>query len=64
MSGADTPLALPSHETVRRSGGSLWNSVRTAVDRNNEQGSLGATIAAVLVLTGTIGALYLPLFLR
>jgi hypothetical protein len=32
------------------------------MDPNNQQGSLGATIAAVLVLTGTIGALYLPLF--
>ena len=33
------------------------------MDRNNDQGSLRATVAAVLVLTGTIGALYLPLFL-
>jgi hypothetical protein len=33
------------------------------MDRNNDQGSLGATIAAVLVLAGTVGVLYLPLFL-
>jgi hypothetical protein len=33
------------------------------MDRNNDQGSLGVAIAAVLVLTGTISALYLPLFL-
>ena len=33
------------------------------MDRNNDQGSLGAAIAAVLALTGAIGALYLPLFL-
>jgi hypothetical protein len=36
---------------------------RTAMDRDNGQGSLGATITAVLVLTGTVGVLYLPLFL-
>jgi hypothetical protein len=33
------------------------------MDRNNAQGSLAATITAVLVLTGTVGVLYLPLFL-
>jgi hypothetical protein len=33
------------------------------MDRNNDQGSLAATIAAVIVLTGTLGVLYLPLFL-
>jgi hypothetical protein len=33
------------------------------MDRNNDQGSLTATIAAVIVLTGTLGVLYLPLFL-
>jgi hypothetical protein len=33
------------------------------MDRNNDQGSLGAAIAAVIVLAGTVGVLYLPLFL-
>jgi hypothetical protein len=33
------------------------------MDRNQDKGSLGAAIAAVLVLTGTIGLLYAPLFL-
>jgi hypothetical protein len=33
------------------------------MDRNNDQGSLAATITAVIVLTGTLGVLYLPLFL-
>jgi hypothetical protein len=33
------------------------------MNHNNDQGSLAATITAVLVLTGTVGMLYLPLFL-
>ena len=33
------------------------------MDRNDDQGSLGAALAAVLVLTGMVGVLYLPLFL-
>jgi hypothetical protein len=33
------------------------------MDRNNDQRSLVATITAVLVLTGTVGMLYLPLLL-
>jgi hypothetical protein len=33
------------------------------MDRNNDQVSTGASIAAVLVLAGTISVLYLPLFL-
>jgi hypothetical protein len=31
--------------------------------RNQDKGTLGAAIAAVLVLTGTIGLLYAPPFL-
>jgi hypothetical protein len=34
-----------------------------AMDSNQDKGSLGVAIAAVLVLTGTIGLLYAPLFL-
>jgi hypothetical protein len=33
------------------------------MDRNQDKGSLAAAIAAVLVLTGTVGLLYAPLFL-
>jgi hypothetical protein len=33
------------------------------MDRDNEQGSLGAAVVAVLALTFVIGMLYLPLFL-
>jgi hypothetical protein len=33
------------------------------MDHNNHKGSLGATIAAVLVLAVTVGVLYLPLVL-
>lgn len=33
------------------------------MDRNLDKRSLGAGIVAVLVLTGTIGLLYAPLFL-
>jgi len=33
------------------------------MERNRDKSSLGAAIAAVLVLTGTIGLLYAPLFL-
>jgi len=33
------------------------------MDRNLEKRSLAAAIVAVLVLTGTIGLLYAPLFL-
>ena len=33
------------------------------MDRNQDKGSLGADIAAVLVLTATIGLLYAPLLL-
>lgn len=33
------------------------------MDRKQDKGSLGAAIAAVLVLTGTVGLLYAPLFL-
>jgi hypothetical protein len=32
------------------------------MDRNNDQGSLAARIAAVIVLNGTLGVLCLPLF--
>jgi hypothetical protein len=33
------------------------------MDRKQDKDSLGAAIAAVLVLTATIGLLYVPLFL-
>jgi hypothetical protein len=33
------------------------------MDRNNDQGSLVATVTAVLMLTETVGMLYLPLLL-
>ena len=34
------------------------------MDRDNNQGSAWANILAVVVMTCTVGALYLPLFLR
>jgi hypothetical protein len=34
-----------------------------AMDRNSDQGSIWASITAVLALTLVIGVLYLPLFL-
>jgi len=33
------------------------------MDRNQDKRSVGAVIVAVMVLTGTIGLLYAPLFL-
>jgi hypothetical protein len=33
------------------------------MDRNNDQGSLWASVTAVLVLMLVVGGLYLPLFL-
>lgn len=33
------------------------------MDRNNDQGSVGATIVAVLALSAVVVLLYLPLFL-
>ncbi|MDF2810305.1 MAG: hypothetical protein K0S56_1336 [Microvirga sp.] len=34
-----------------------------AMNRNQDKGSLGATVVVVLVLAGTVSLLYVPLFL-
>jgi len=49
----------PDHVRLGQAAGTTG---RTAMDRNNQEGSFWASVAAVLVLTFVIGGLYLPLF--